>query len=169
MGIKKSPIQYKRCIGDSFLFFILVPVIFVKSKHGGIYEGVQGSAFLLSWATSASCSIYESADATHLQQFILLRIGHVLIDSEEHFGSYTLLYAVENLERIGDRGFLDAYHIATLDDKGRLSVYASYHYTTILTGIGSNITDWDISSSLSVRIMPACAWASATIIRVAAR
>ena len=64
-GNKKSPIQYKKCIGDSFLF-ILVPVFFVKSKHGGIYEGVQGSAFLLSWATSASCSIYESADATHL-------------------------------------------------------------------------------------------------------
>ena len=36
---KKSPIQYKRCIGDSFLF-ILVPVFFVKSEHGGIYEGI---------------------------------------------------------------------------------------------------------------------------------
>ena len=138
MGIKKSPIQYKRCIGDSFLFFILVPVIFVKSKHGGIYEGVQGSAFLLSWATSASCSVYETADATHLQQFILLRIGHVLIDSEEHFGSYTLLYAVEYLEGVGDRGFLHTHHVATLNDEGGFSGNAAYGYSAILAGIGSN-------------------------------
>ena len=37
------------------------------------------------------------------------------------------------------------------------------------TAATAAITDWDIYSSLSVRTMPACAWASATIIRVAAR
>ena len=142
--MKKNDEETKKrvCLGllthPLLLFFILVPAFFVKSKHGWIYEGVQGSAFLLGWATSASCSIYESADATHLQQFILLRIGHVLLDSEEHFGSYTLLYAIENLERVGDRVFLYAHHIATLDDEGRLSRYASHHDAAILTGIGSN-------------------------------
>ena len=90
-----------KCRGSFILFFFFVPVFFIKSKHGWINEGIQGTAFFLGWATSASCSIYESADATHLQQFILLRIGHVLIDSEEHFGSYTLLYAVEYLKRVG--------------------------------------------------------------------
>ena len=79
-----------KCRGSFCLFFFFVPVFFIESKHGWINEGIQGTAFFLGWATSASCSIYESADATHLQQFILLRIGHVLIDSEEHFGSYTL-------------------------------------------------------------------------------
>ncbi len=103
-----------------YLFFLFVPVFFIKSKHGWINEGIQGTAFFLGWATSASCSIYESADAAHLQQFILLRIGHVLIDSEEHFGSYTLLYAVEYLKRVGDRGFLYAHHVATLNDEGGL-------------------------------------------------
>ena len=109
--------------GSFILFFILVPVFFVKSKHGGIYEGVQGSAFFLCRATGASGSVYESADAAHLQELILLRVGYVFIDTIQHLGAYALLYAVENLERVGDRGFLYAHHIATLDDEYAGSEY----------------------------------------------
>ena len=44
----------------------------------------------------------------------------------------------EHLERVGDRGFLYAHHIATFNDEGGFTGYAAYSYSAVLAGIGSN-------------------------------
>lgn len=125
--------------GVSFLLLIFfVPILIFESEQGWINEGIERTALFLGRASGTSCTVYESADAAHFQKFVLLRIGNVLVNAKQHLGTYALLNAVEYLERIGDRSLLHAHHIATLDDKRWLSVYASHRHTTILAGICCN-------------------------------
>ncbi len=65
------------------LFVCIIPIIqVVEAEHGWVDKGIKCTTFLLRWATCAPCAVYESAYTTHLKQFVLLRVGHVLVHSE---------------------------------------------------------------------------------------
>lgn len=99
------------------LFVFVIPVFVIKSKYGWVYEGIDGATFLFGGASCAACTVYESTDTAHLQQFVLFGVCNVGVDSGKQFGTHALLDTVEYLEGVGYGSLLDAYHIAALDDK----------------------------------------------------
>ena len=118
------------------LFFIHVFII--KPEHCRVDEGIQSTAFLLSRSARATCTVYKSTNTTHLKQFVLLGICHILVNLRNKFGTYTLLYSLQYLERVGYRRFLYTNHLASLNRMTRFDVYIINSNPAILAGIGSN-------------------------------
>lgn len=85
--------------------FGLSLVIIVKAEHGRLNEGVEGPSLFFGGASRASCSVDETADAAHLQKFILLGIRDVFVDLRNEFGANTLFDTSQNAERVGDGRF----------------------------------------------------------------
>ena len=79
------------------LFFLVIKVeieFFIKPEHGRLNESVHCTTVFLCWATSTTSTIYETADALHFQEFILLRICHVLVYLRNEFRTYTVFYCL---------------------------------------------------------------------------
>ena len=117
------------------LFIIIVPVI-VEEDGGG--EGFHRTAVFLGGTAGAAGTVDETADAAHLQQFVLLGIGDVFIDFRQEFGTYTLFDALEDFKRIGDGWFLDVYDFANLDRTGGFDADTVHGDTSVLAGISSD-------------------------------
>lgn len=122
---------------EALLVEIKFVVEVVEAEHGRLGEGVQCAALLLRRSTRAACAVYESADATHLEQFILLRVGHVLVNLRQELGAHALLYRLQNLERVGYWRLLHAHHIAHLHRAARLYGHSAQHDASVLAGVGS--------------------------------
>lgn len=89
-----------------------------KRVHKGsifkLKKGIDGSSVFLGGSACATGSVYEAADASHLEQFVLVGSGNILIDLGQQFGSHSLLYGFEHSERVCDGGLPDADHFALL-------------------------------------------------------
>ena len=85
----------------------LVIFVFVNSEaeEGGIRKGIHGAAVLLGGTACATLAVDESADATHLQEFVLLGVGDVLVNLRNEFGPHALFDTFQHTERIGDGRF----------------------------------------------------------------
>ena len=133
--LKKFLADSNNC--EALLVEIKFVVEVVESEHGRLGEGIQCSTLLLSGAASAACAVYESADATHLKQFVLLCVGHVLVNLRQELCAHALLYRLQYLERVGYWRLLHAHHIAHLHRAARLHGHSAQHDTTVLAGVGS--------------------------------
>ena len=121
-----------------FIVLFFIHVFIIKPKHCGINKCIQSTAFFLSRSASTACTVYKSTNATHLKQFVLLGICHILVNLRNKFGTYTLLYSLQYLERVGYRRFLYTNHLASLNRMTRFDVYIINSNPAILAGIGSN-------------------------------
>ena len=89
----------------SIIIIIEVLEVLIPSEHCRFDEVVEGSPVFFSGASRAALPVNKSADAAHLQQFVLFRVGDVLIYLRNEFGSDALLDAREHLEGVGDGRF----------------------------------------------------------------
>lgn len=115
--------------------FGLSLVIIVKAEHGRLDEGVEGPSLFFGGASRASCSVDETADAAHLQKFILLGIRDVFVDLRNEFGANTLFDTSQNAERVGDGRFFHADDLSLFNNMAWLYVGSVYGHTAVLDSI----------------------------------
>ena len=78
-GRRTRPVPFVRCVSSMFLKVVFLLFV-VKAKHHGVRKGVERTPFFLGGSACSVRPVDESADTAHLQEFVLLRVGHVLVD-----------------------------------------------------------------------------------------
>ena len=105
----------------------LVPSFFVviEPEKCWVDKGIDGATLLFGGSSSASRSVHKTADTAHLEQFVLLRVGYILVDFRNQLGTYALLDGFQHAKRVSDGGLLHTHHFARLD------VSAGFHVDSI--------------------------------------
>lgn len=112
--------------------------VVVEVEEFGFVEGFQCAPFFLCGTAGATGSVYETADAAHLQNLVLLRVGDVFIDLGQQLGSHALLDGFQNAEGIGHWRLAHADHFALFQQTGGFDRDIVHRYAAVLAGVGGN-------------------------------
>ena len=131
-------------------------VIVVETENDRVGEVVEGATLLLRGASCAAGTVDETADAAHFQQFVLSRIGDVLVDFWHEFRPHTLLDALQHAERVGDRWFFHTDHFAYLQRTRGLGADGTDGDASVLAGIGGDAACLEDTRSPQPFVEPGC-------------
>ena len=99
------------------------------------YKGIHLPSVFFRRPSGAACPVYESADAVHLQQVVLILRGDVLVDFWKDLGSYAPLDGFQQTEAEGDGRFPHADDVVGLHRPRGLHVHPVYCHSSVLTGV----------------------------------
>ena len=119
--------------------FLFVKVEFFGENGRGVgKEVLHIPAVFLGGAAQTCGPFYETADAVHLQQVILVLRGYVVHHLGDQFRPYTVLYSLQDLECVSYRGFPYGDGITLLYCLGWLALDSVYLDTSFLACLGGN-------------------------------
>lgn len=110
--------------------------IIVRVEEFGCLEVVDGSSVLLGGPPCSSCAIYESADAVHLEQFILFGWSDVFQDVGQQSCPHPFFDGLFHQECVG-HGWLPHTHlVACLDVSRGFGLCSVDGDASVFAGIG---------------------------------
>ena len=113
-----------------------VEVKILVEENGGVRKVIECSAVFFRRAAGAACSIDETTDLSHFEQFILLRRSDVFKDFGKQFGADSFLDGLEHAKRVGDGRFFYSHLIADFNGSRWFSQCTVDGDSSVFTSVG---------------------------------